>query len=102
MSNPPRFTDAFVTSGSPVPISNGVGNEWFPIFGVSWQVPHVPVREETPPAANPPAETSSLIPATPVILIGLELKIACPRATAARGSAGGKPVQASKGLKIAG
>src|ERR1700690_1968116 len=28
----------------PVPISRGSGNEWFPTFGVSWQVVQVPVN----------------------------------------------------------
>src|SRR6266853_2534360 len=47
-----------------------------------------------PPATRPPAESSSSIPATPVMLIGFELKMACPRATAARGLAGGSSVHA--------
>src|SRR6266853_230496 len=34
--------------------------------------------------------------------MGLELKMACPRATAARGLAEGSSAHASKGLKIAG
>src|SRR5215471_19194080 len=55
-----------------------------------------------PPGTRPPADTSSLRPATPVILICLELKIACPRAIDARGSWGGKSAHALKGLKIAG
>src|SRR2546427_13294008 len=35
------------------------------------------------------------------MLMGLELKMACPRATAARGFVEGNAAQASKGLKIA-
>src|SRR5215472_11759753 len=81
----------------------GVGNEWLPTFGVSWQVPHVPVSEGIPPLPpKPPANTSSLMPATPVILIGLELKMTCPRATAGLGDVWGSDTQASNGLKIAG
>src|SRR5215467_7017748 len=54
-----------------------------------------------PPATKPPADRSSLMPATPVMLMVLELKMACPRAIAARGDVSGVDVQASKGLKIA-
>src|SRR4029077_12980991 len=80
----------------------GVGKEWLPTFEVSWQVPHVPVNDAMPPGTNPPAAASSLIPATPVMLIGLESKIISPRATAARGSAWGSLVHASNVSKIAG
>ena len=38
---------------------------------------------EIPPGTRPPVATSSLMPATPVMLIGLELKITSPRAIAA-------------------
>ena len=54
-----------------------------------------------PPGTRPPAATSSFMPATPVMLMGLELNRACPRAIAARGSSDGNPVQASNVLKIA-
>ena len=37
---------------------------------------------------RPPADTSLFNPATPVMLMGLELKMSCPRATAALGSVG--------------
>jgi hypothetical protein len=50
------------------------------------------------PSNQPPAERSSLIPATSVMLMGLELKMACPRATAARGFAGGSSAHAWKGI----
>ena len=83
------FVEALPGSGSPVPMSSGVGNEWLPTFGVSWHVPHVPSSEGTPPAASPPNETSSLMPFTPVMVIGFELKIAWPRAIAALGLVGG-------------
>ncbi len=65
---------------------NGVGKEWLPTLGVSWQVPQVPVSDGIPPETSPPWETSSLMPATPVIVIGLVLKMVCPRATEARKS----------------
>ena len=72
-----------------VPMFKGVGKEWLPTFGVSWQVPQLPCSEEMPPATKPPADTSSLMPATPVMLMGFELNMACPRATAARGEVDG-------------
>src|SRR6516164_4389574 len=42
------------------------------------------------------------MPATPVMLMGLELKMACPRPMVAFGDVAGMESQASKGLKIAG
>src|SRR5580704_19702435 len=60
-SSPPRLTNGDAGLGSPVPMSNGVGKEWLPTFGVSWQVPQVPCKTRIPPATRPPAATSSLI-----------------------------------------
>src|SRR6266704_6150046 len=71
------------------------------MFDVSWQVPQVPSSEGIPPATRPPADKSSLIPATPVMVIGFELKIACPRATAARGVGEGSDAHAPNVSKIA-
>ena len=73
----------------------GVGKEWSPTLGVSWQVPQVPVSDGIPPETSPPSETSSLIPATPVMVMGLVLKMACPLATDARKSCEGSVDQAS-------
>src|SRR5690348_5861992 len=102
MFNPPILLAMLEELGSPVPMFNGVGKEWLPAFKVSWHVPHVPVSEGIPPATRPPADTSSLIPATSVMFMGLELKIACPRAMAARGSPYGRDAHALKVLKING
>jgi len=52
--------------------------------------------------AKPPADATSLIPATPVMLMGCELKMAWPRATAARGESGRLSRPGVKGVKIAG
>src|ERR1700744_6561618 len=102
MSRAPRFADVLEGFGSPGPISSGVWKEGLTTFGVSWHVPHVPVSDGMPPATRPPSATSSLIPATPVILIGRELKSASPRATAALGSRVGRLDHPSNVLKIAG
>src|SRR5260370_12310487 len=72
------------------------------MFGVWGEVPPVQKGEKIPPSPRRRADTSWLRPATPVMLMGLELKMACPRATAARGDVLGSAAQASKGLKIAG
>src|SRR6202140_1268921 len=41
-SRPPKLTEGLLGLGSPVPMFKGVGKEWLPTFGVSWQVPQVP------------------------------------------------------------
>src|SRR6266700_6246032 len=56
-----------------MPILRGALTECLPTFGVSWQVPQKPGMLGTP--------STSLRPATPVMLICVALKTASPRAT---------------------
>ena len=63
-------------------------------MGESWQVPHVPVNDAGIPV-------TSLIPATPEIVIGFELNMACPLAMLAR-AVDREFFQASYKLKIFG
>src|SRR5580765_123669 len=81
---------------------SGVGNEWLPTLGVSWHVPQKPATTGMPPGTRPPADLSSLSPATPVMLMGVELNSASPRATAALGSCRGSVDHVPKRLKTAG
>src|SRR5574342_680982 len=59
-----------------VPMSSGAGSEWFPTFGESWQVVHVPLITGLLRA--------SFKPPTLVIESGCVLKISSPRAIAVR------------------
>ena len=77
-----------------MPIFNGAETEWSPAFGLSWHVPQVPEKDAGSPG-------TSLIPATPEIVIGFELKTACPRAMLARAGLC-EFAQASYRLKILG
>ena len=63
---------------------NGAFTEWFPAFGESWQMVQVPTIESG--TVTPFEKVWPLRPPTPVIVIGLVLKMAWPRATAARAS----------------
>src|SRR4051812_2607907 len=72
----------------------GAETEWSPKFGESWQVPQVPEKDAGSPG-------TSLIPATPEIVIGLDVKRACPRAMLAR-ALFPEFTQASNKLKTAG
>src|SRR5437764_5694957 len=94
------FVDDPGPSKSPVPMLSGVAKEWLPSRGVSWHVPHVPMSFGMPPDTSPPADASSLIPATPVMLIGMELKSDSPRAIAERWSESGSLFQAVKRSKM--
>src|SRR3974377_1389627 len=94
ISRPPMFTDGSEALGSPVPMFKGVGNEWLPTLGVSWQGPPGSVSAGMPTATRPPSDSSSLMPAPPAIVMGLVLKMAWPRATDARNSWDGSPDQA--------
>src|SRR5579871_3203513 len=62
---------------SATPMFRGADTEWLPALGVSWHVPHDPIKEAGRPG-------TSLIPATPEMVIGLPLKTASPRAMLAR------------------
>jgi hypothetical protein len=64
------------------------------MLGESWQVPHVPVKDAGIPV-------TSLIPATPEIVIAFELKITLPLAILAR-AVDRELIQASYKLKIMG
>src|ERR1700691_195153 len=59
-----------------MPILIGSLTEWLPTSGVSWQVPQNPETVVRP--------GRSLMPATPVMVIGVLLNRASPRATAWR------------------
>src|SRR6266496_553407 len=64
------------------------------MLGESWQVPHVPVKDVGTPV-------TSLMPATPEIVIGFELNTLCPLAMLAR-AFNREFFQASNKLKISG
>jgi hypothetical protein len=64
------------------PILSGATIEWFPLFGVLWQVVHVLGKEVGKGGLNG-LPTAPLSPATPAMVIDLSLNRRSPRAIAA-------------------